>query len=170
MLFRSGRRGRSQPYEEGDLGQGNGVGIAAHMEVDDEDLGGEEAGAGFDYFRFGAGWFFALNNMMLSFVVYSAESWDVPLAMQIVCSVLLALFGTMVPLYAARTTMRMGIRQMIMRQFRMESLVVLSTSAAWLFSVYSMIAGDFSRLYFDVVTLLLMLIETGNLKIGRAHV
>lgn len=131
--------------------------------------GGEDSRGGFDYFRFGAGWFFALNNMMLSFVVYSAESWDVPLAMQIVCSVLLALFGTMVPLYAARTTMRMGIRQITTRQFRMESLVVLSTSAAWIYSVYSMVTGDFSRLYFDVVTLLLMLIETGNLISGSFY-
>ena len=131
--------------------------------------GGEETRGGFDYFRFGAGWFFALNNMMLSFVVYSAESWDVPIAMQLVCSVLLALFGTMVPLYAARTTMRMGIRQIVMRQFRMESLVVLSTSAAWIYSVRSMIVGDFSHLYFDVVALLLMLIETGNLISGSFY-
>lgn len=123
----------------------------------------------FDYFRFGAGWFFALNNMMISFVVYSAESWDVPLAMQAVCSALLALFGTLVPFYAARTTMIMGLRQIAIRQFRMESLVVLSTSAAWLYSVYSMITGDFARLYFDVVALLLMLIETGNLISGSFY-
>jgi len=131
--------------------------------------GGEDSRGGFDYFRFGAGWFFALNNMMLSFVVYSAESWEVPLAMQLVCSVLLALFGTLVPLYAARTTMRMGIRQIATRQFRMESLVVLSTSAAWIYSMHSVIVGDFSRLYFDVVTLLLMLIETGNLISGSFY-
>ena len=131
--------------------------------------GGEETRGSFDYFRFGAGWFFALNNMMLSFVVYSAERWEVPLAMQLVCSVLLALFGTMVPLYAARTTMRMGIRQIATRQFRMESLVVLSTSAAWIYSMHSVIVGDFSRLYFDVVTLLLMLIETGNLISGSFY-
>ncbi len=123
----------------------------------------------FDYFRFGAGWFFSLNNMMLSFVVYSAESWEVPLAMRAVCSALLALFGTLVPLYAARTTMVMGFRQIAMRQFRMESLVVLSTSAAWLYSVYSMLTGDFARLYFDVVALLLMLIETGNLISGSFY-
>jgi heavy metal translocating P-type ATPase len=125
--------------------------------------GDEARRDGFDYFRFGAGWFFALNNMMISFVVYSAESWDVPFAMQLVCSILLALFGTLVPLYAARTTMKMGFRQILTGQFRMESLVVLSTSAAWIYSVYSMVTGDFARLYFDVVALLLMLIETGNL-------
>ncbi|QBG47935.1 cation-translocating P-type ATPase [Verrucomicrobia bacterium S94] len=123
----------------------------------------------FDYFRFGAGWFFALNNMMISFVVYSAESWDVPFAMQLVCSILLALFGTLVPFYAARTTMVMGWRQIVSRQFRMESLVVLSTSAAWIYSVYSMLTGDFAHLYFDVVTLLLMLIETGNLISGSFY-
>ncbi len=123
----------------------------------------------FNFFRFGAGWFFALNNMMLSFVVYSAESWDVPLAMQAVCSLFLALFGTLVPLYAARTTMVMGFRQIAIRQFRMESLVVLSTTAAWIYSVYSMLTGDFAHLYFDVVALLLMLIETGNLISGSFY-
>ncbi len=123
----------------------------------------------FNYFRFGAGWFFALNNMMLSFVVYSAESWAVPLAMRLVCSLLLALFGTLVPLYAARTTMAMGFRQIAVRQFRMESLVAISSSAAWIYSVYSLIVGDFARLYFDVVALLLMLIETGNLISGSFY-
>ena len=123
----------------------------------------------FDYFRFGAGWFFALNNMMISFVVYSAESWEVPFAMQLVCSVLLALFGTLVPLYAARTTMLMGFRQIVSHQFRMESLVVLSTTAAWIYSFYSMLVGDFAHLYFDVVALLLMLIETGNLISGSFY-
>ncbi len=124
---------------------------------------------GFDYFRFGAGWFFALNNMMISFVVYSAESWDVPYAMQLVCSILLAVFGTLVPLYAARTTMIYGFRQIALRQYRMESLVALSTTAAWIYSVYAMVTGDFARLYFDVVALLLMLIETGNLISGSFY-
>ena len=45
----------------------------------------------------------------------------------------------------------------------MESLVVLSTFSAWLYSVVALIVGDFEKLYFDVVALLLMLIETGNL-------
>jgi heavy metal translocating P-type ATPase len=131
--------------------------------------GGESDRSGYDYFRFGAGWFFALNNMMLSFVVYSAESWDVPVAMQVVCSLLLALFGTLVPLYAARNTMLAGFRQIMMRQFRMESLVFLSSVAAWIYSVYSMLTGDFAHLYFDVVALLLMLIETGNLISGSFY-
>lgn len=124
---------------------------------------------GYDYFRFGAGWFFALNNMMISFVVYSAETWEVPFGMQLVCSILLALFGTLVPLYAARTTMLAGLRQILMRQFRMESLVFLSATAAWVYSVYSMVVGDFAHLYFDVVALLLMLIETGNLISGSFY-
>jgi heavy metal translocating P-type ATPase len=131
--------------------------------------GDETQRDGYDYFRFGAGWFFALNNMMLSFVVYSAESWQVPVAMQVVCSILLAVFGTLVPLYAARNTMLAGIRQILMRQFRMESLVFLSATAAWIYSAYSMVVGDFARLYFDVVTLLLMLIETGNLISGSFY-
>ncbi len=131
---------------------------------------GEDAPrGGFDYFRFGAGWFFALNNMMLSFVVYSAESWDVPFAMRLVCSILLAVFGTLVPFHAARTTMIQGFRQIVTRQFRMESLVALSTSAAWVYSMYSLAIGDFARLYFDVVALLLMLIETGNLISGSFY-
>ena len=131
--------------------------------------GGEETRAGFDYFRFGAGWFFALNNMMISFVVISAESWEVPVAMQVVCSILLAIFGTLVPLYAARTTMLFGWRQITMRQFRMESLVFISSLAAWFYSVYSLIVGDFAQLYFDVVALLLMLVETGNLISGSFY-
>ena len=131
---------------------------------------GDDAGRGsFDYFRFGAGWFFALNNMMISFVVYSAENWDVPYGMQLACSILLSVFGTLVPFYAAKTTMIIGFRQLVLRQFRMESLVVLSTSAAWIYSVYSMIKGDFAHLYFDVVALLLMLIETGNLISGSFY-
>jgi heavy metal translocating P-type ATPase len=89
--------------------------------------------------------------------------------MQVVCSILLAVFGTLVPLYAARNTMLAGIRQITMRQFRMESLVFLSATAAWIYSVYSMITGDFAHLYFDVVTLLLMLIETGNLISGSFY-
>ncbi|MDF7800671.1 cation-translocating P-type ATPase [Pontiellaceae bacterium B1224] len=124
---------------------------------------------GFDYFRFGAGWFFALNNMMISFVVLSAEKWEVPFAMQVVCSILLALFGTLVPLYAAKTTMIYGFKQIMMREYRMESLVVISTMAAWLFSFYSMLTGNFAELYFDVVALLLMLIETGNLISGSFY-
>jgi heavy metal translocating P-type ATPase len=123
----------------------------------------------FDYFRFGAGWFFALNNMMISFVVISAEAWQVPVVMQLLCSILLAVFGTLVPLYAARSTMLAGFRQISIRQFRMESLVVLSTMAAWFYSVRSMIVGDFAHLYFDVVALLLMLIETGNLISGSFY-
>ncbi|MFL2859918.1 MAG: cation transporter, partial [Pontiellaceae bacterium] len=90
---------------------------------------------GIDYFRFGAGWFFALNTMMISFVVYSAESWSVPLTMQWVCSLFLVIFGTWVPLYAARDTMRMGFRQIRLGAFRMESLVVVSTTAAWIYSI-----------------------------------
>lgn len=131
--------------------------------------GNESQRGGYDYFRFGAGWFFALNNMMLSFVVYSAEDWDVPVAMQVVCSILLAVFGTLVPLYAARNTMLAGFRQIRMRQFRMESLVFLSSAAAWIYSFYSMLRGDFAHLYFDVVALLLMLIETGNLISGSFY-
>ena len=133
-------------------------------------LEGDEAQHGnYDYFRFGAGWFFALNNMMISFVVYSSERWEVPFAMQLVCSALLALFGTLVPLYAARNTMQAGLRQLLIRQYRMESLVFLSASAAWIYSVYSMLRGDFAHLYFDVVALLLMLIETGNLISGSFY-
>ena len=118
---------------------------------------------GFDYFRFGAGWFFALNCMMISFVVYSAEHWDIPLTIKWICSILLILFGTLVPFYSARNTFKMGLRQLTLCSFRMESLVVISTSAAWIYSLISIYIGNFERLYFDVVALLLMLIETGNL-------
>ncbi len=128
-----------------------------------------EVRGGVDYFRFGAGWFFALNTMMISFVVYSAESWSVPLTMQWICSLLLVIFGTWVPLYAARATMRTGFRQLRSGAFRMESLVVVSTTAAWIYSMIAVSTGAFERLYFDVVTLLLMLIETGNLITGSFY-
>ena len=116
-----------------------------------------------DMFRFGAGWFFALNCMMISFVVYSSESWLVPTLIKWICSFQLLLFGTLVPFYAAKKTLRVGFKQIISRSFRMESLVVLSTLSAWLYSIIALINGDFQKLYFDVVALLLMLIETGNL-------
>ena len=128
-----------------------------------------EVRGGFDYFRFGAGWFFALNTMMISFVVYSAESWAVPLTMQWICSLLLIIFGTWVPFYAARATMVTGFRQIRLGAFRMESLVVVSTTAAWIYSMIAVSTGAFERLYFDVVTLLLMLIETGNLITGSFY-
>lgn len=128
-----------------------------------------EVRGGVDYFRFGAGWFFALNAMMISFVVYSAERWSVPLTMQWICSLLLVIFGTWVPLYAARATMRTGFHQLRLGAFRMESLVVVSTTAAWIYSMIAVLTGTFDRLYFDVVTLLLMLIETGNLITGSFY-
>ena len=116
-----------------------------------------------DLFRFGAGWFMALNCMMISFVVYSSDEWNIPLMMKYLCSFLLFVFGTLVPFYAAKKTFQMGISQLSQRSFRMESLVVLSTFSAWLYSIISLCIGDFGKLYFDVVALLLMLIETGNL-------
>ena len=71
-------------------------------------------------------------------------------------------FGTWVPFYAARATMVTGFRQLRLGAFRMESLVVVSTTAAWIYSMIAVSTGAFERLYFDVVTLLLMLIETAT--------
>ena len=116
-----------------------------------------------DLFKFGAGWFMTLNCMMISFVVYSSEVWDVPNSMKWLCSFILFVFGTLVPLYAAIKTIKMGFYQLSNFSFRMESLIVLSTFAAWIYSVVALTIGDFQKLYFDVVALLLMLIETGNL-------
>jgi len=116
-----------------------------------------------DLFRFGAGWFMALNCMMISFVVYSSEVWNVPHLIKYISSFILLIFGTLVPFYAAKKTFKMGLSQLSSCSFRMESLVVLSTFSAWLYSVFALIVGDFEKLYFDVVALLLMLIETGNL-------
>ena len=124
---------------------------------------------GTDLFRFGTGWFLALNTMMISFVVYSAEVWSVPLTMQWICSFLLVLFGTCVPFYSAKSTIVKGLGQIKSLSFRMESLVVMSTMAAWIYSIMSLFQGSFERLYFDVVTLLLMLIETGNLITGTYY-
>ncbi|MBD3419636.1 MAG: heavy metal translocating P-type ATPase [Chitinivibrionales bacterium] len=120
-------------------------------------------GQDYNYYRFGAGWFFAANAMMFSFVVYSAETFAIPLSIQIVSSIILFIFGTLTPLYATRSIMIAGFNQLRLRDFRMETLIVVSTTAAWLYSVHSLITGNFAELYFDVVALLLMLIETGNL-------
>ena len=122
-----------------------------------------------DYLKFGTGWFLALNTMMISFVVYSAEVWLVPLTMQWICSILLVIFGTWVPFYSARSTIQSGVSQIKSGMLRMESLVFISTMAAWIYSIISVCQGTFERLYFDVVTLLLMLIETGNLITGSFY-
>ena len=122
-----------------------------------------------DYLKFGTGWFLALNTMMISFVVYSAEVWSVPLTMQWICSILLVIFGTWVPFYSARSIIQSGVAQIKSGMLRMESLVFISTMAAWIYSIISVCQGTFERLYFDVVTLLLMLIETGNLITGSFY-
>ncbi len=122
-----------------------------------------QTGRGYNYYRFGAGWFFAINAMMLAFVVYSAETMSIPTSMQWICSILLLFFGTLTPLVATRAILKSGWQQLRHRDLKMESLIVLSSGAAWTYSLYSLINGNFSRLYFEVVSLLLMLIETGNL-------
>ena len=118
---------------------------------------------GFDYYGFGAGWFFAANVMMLSFVVYSAESWEIPELMQQVCWGLMAVFTLFTLVLGGRVTIQKGIGQLRNLDFRMETLIVLSTTTALVYSAYSIAAGNFERLYFDVVCLLIMLLETGNM-------
>lgn len=122
-----------------------------------------QAAQGYNYYRFGAGWFFAMNAMMLAFVVYSADTMSIPTPMRWVCSILLLIFGTLTPLIATRSILRSGWQQLRNRDLKMESLIVLSSGAAWTYSLYSLVTGNFSRLYFEVVAFLLMLIETGNL-------
>lgn len=112
--------------------------------------------------QLGLGWFYALNAMMLSFIVYSAEFWDVPASMAIVCSLLLVIFTGLVITGPGRSTLSRGIQQLIRRQFRMDSLITLSTSTAIVYSMAALLRGDFARLYFDVVCLLLMLVQTGS--------
>lgn len=122
-----------------------------------------QTGPGYDYYRFGAGWFFAVNAMMLAVVVYVADWIEIPPAMEWICSFLLFVFGTLTPLYATPHILITGWQQLRHRHFRMESLIVVSCSAAWIYSLVSLLRGDFASLYFEVVALLLMLIETGNL-------
>ena len=62
-----------------------------------------------------------------------------------------------------------GVSSLRLGAFRMESLVVVSTTIAWIYSMIAVSTGAFERLYFDVVTLLLMLIETGNLGSGSFY-
>lgn len=117
----------------------------------------------YNYYQFGLGWFLALNAMMFSFVVYSAEKWDVPFRMELLCSILLLVFATITLVGPAYKIVKKGFAQLKTCYFRMESLIFLSTSMAYLYSIYSLITMDFKRLYFDVVCLLLMLVETGYL-------
>ncbi len=112
--------------------------------------------------QLGLGWFYALNAMMLSFIVYSAEFWEVPIVMAGICSLLLVIFTTLVIAGPGRPTLTRGIQQIRRRQFRMDSLITLSTSTAIIYSLTSLAQGSFSRLYFDVVCLLIMLLETGS--------
>ena len=120
-------------------------------------------------YRFGLGWFFSVNAMMLSFVVYSSETWSIPVTMKWISSLLLLFFGTLTPLYSARGTLIKGFRQITGLQFHMESLVSIAAMSAWLFSVYSLFHGNFSSLYFEVVCLILMIIETGNVITGSFY-
>ncbi|MCP4642592.1 MAG: cation-translocating P-type ATPase, partial [bacterium] len=123
----------------------------------------EAAASGFDYYGFGAGWFFAINVMMLSFVVYSAESWEIPPLMQRVCWGLMAVFTVLTLLFGARSTVRKALGQFRNLDYRMETLVAMSATTALAYSGYSIATGSFERIYFDVVCLLIMLIETGNM-------
>ncbi len=121
-----------------------------------------EPPSGTSLLQLGLGWFYALNAMMLSFIVYSAEFWEVPFSMAVTCSLLLVVFTVLTVLGPGKPTLIRGIQQLRRRQFRMESLITLSTSTAIIFSAVSLAKGDFAKLYFDVVCLLIMLLETGS--------
>ncbi len=122
---------------------------------------GDATPSGISLLQLGLGWFYALNAMMLSFIVYSAEFWDVPQSMALVCSGLLIIFTALVIAGPGRPTLLRGIQQLRRGQFRMESLITLSTSMAIVYSFTSLAQGAFARLYFDVVCLLIMLLHTG---------
>ncbi len=120
-----------------------------------------EAPSGVSLLQLGLGWFYALNAMMLSFIVYSAEYWEVPVMMAVACSLLLVIFTVLVVVGPGKPTLARGIQQLRRRQFRMESLITLSTTTAIVYSITALCQGHFARLYFDVVCLLIMLLETG---------
>lgn len=122
-----------------------------------------ESGGDFDYTGFGTGWFFTLNVMMTSFVVYSAETWKIPPLMEWVCLTLMIAFTFLTGWFGARLTIKKGLMQFRARDFRMDSLILISTAMAFGYSAYSTAVGDFKHVYFDVVCLLFMLVETGNL-------
>jgi len=123
-------------------------------------------GKDFNYLRFGLGWFLALNSMMLAFLVYSAENLNIPVELQILCSVLLLIFATLPPILATSQIYKSGWFQLKTFNFKMESLIVISTFSAWTYSIYSLSRGDFAHQYFEVVSLLLMITETGNMITG----
>lgn len=121
-----------------------------------------EASGGLSLLQLGLGWFYALNAMMLSFIVYSAEFWQVPPAMAVICACLLVIFTVLVIAGPGRATLSRGLQQLRHRQFRMDSLITLSTMTAMFYSFYSLTQGSLAHLYFDVVCLLVMLLETGS--------
>ncbi len=123
---------------------------------------GEAPAGGTSLLQLGLGWFYALNAMMLSFIVYSAEFWEVPATMAWACSLLLIIFTALVIIGPGRSTLSRGIQQLRRRQFRMESLITLSTSMAIVYSFVMLAQGTFAKLYFDVVCLLIMLLQTGG--------
>jgi len=125
-----------------------------------------KVGKDFNYLRFGLGWFFAINSMMLAFIVYSAENLNLPREVQILCSLLLLIFSTLTPILATSQIYKSGWFQLKTFHFKMESLIVLSTFSAWTYSIYAFLRGDFSHQYFEVVSLLLMITETGNMITG----
>ncbi|MBT3296153.1 MAG: cation-translocating P-type ATPase [Verrucomicrobia bacterium] len=136
------------------------------IEAEIEDIGygvyeGEAPSGGISLLQLGLGWFYALNAMMLSFIVYSAEFWEVPVAMAWACSLLLIIFTALIIIGPGRATLARGIQQLRRRQFRMDSLITLSTSMAIIYSLVSLSQGIFAKLYFDVVCLLIMLLQTG---------
>ena len=108
-------------------------------------------GKDFNYLRFGLGWFFALNSMMLAFLVYSAENLKLPSEVQILCSSLLLIFATLTPILSTSQIYKSGWFQLKTFHFKMESLIVLSTFSAWSYSVYAFFRGDFAHQYFEVV-------------------
>lgn len=114
-------------------------------------------------FNLGAGCFYALNVMALSFVVYAAERRSVPFPMMAACSGLLLLFSLAAYFGPGFYIIRQGFGQLRARVCRMESLIFLSTTTALVYSIYMLAMGQFARLYFDVVCLLLVLVEAGNL-------
>ncbi len=131
---------------------------------------GEESEATWLLIRIGVGGFFAMNVMLLSLLLYSGtfevadqevQPWIHLLLWLLATPVLVVLGGPFI--YDAWLHGRRG-------RLTSSTLIALGTSAAYGYSVVSLLRGD-DQLYFDTATMLLLLFTVGRYleAVGRAR-
>lgn len=123
--------------------------------------------------RLGLSGFFSANVMVLSLFLYSLESPGAaatapPAALALIRGLLMCfsfpVFAILAPPYLAGF-----VRDLHARRFSMESLIAMSTSAAFLYSCISVFEGS-GREYFDTATMVLLLVTVGRYLEAGARV